>query len=342
MQLWHPAGLLLLQAGAEQIGEQMVVAPPAAHLIQRHQEQARPLDVVQHRLATSPAGDRIAQLPRQTLQHRGLQQERTHLPGLAVEDLISQVVQHEAMAAAERRDKPGRIRVPPQRQRGQLQSRRPPLGAGRQRHHRSVGQDRPRRRTQQRRRLLGGEAELSGAQLSQLAAGPQPRQRQRRVSPAGHHQQQARWQVLQQERHRLVHRASVDQVVVVQDQQHLIPARLDGQLVDQGRHKPVKRTRGRRPEQRAQVPGDPGPGPVQRSDHVAPEPGRVVVAGVQAQPRHRPPAAAGPVGQQRRFAESRRSANQHPPPRQALAERPHQARARHKARLRPRHVQLRR
>ena len=89
MQLLHPAGLLLLQAGAEQIGEQMVVAPPAAHLIQRHQEQARPLDVVQHRLATGPAGDRVTQLAGQPLQHRGLQQERTHLPGLAVEDLIS-------------------------------------------------------------------------------------------------------------------------------------------------------------------------------------------------------------------------------------------------------------
>ena len=120
MQLWHPAGLVLLQPGAEQIGEQMVVTPPAAHLIQRHQEQARLLDVVQHRLATGPAGNRITQVPRQPLQHRGLQQERAHLPGLGVEDLISQVVQHEAVAAAERRDKPGGIRVPSQRQHGQL------------------------------------------------------------------------------------------------------------------------------------------------------------------------------------------------------------------------------
>ena len=47
----HPAGLLLLQAGAEQVGEQVVIAPPAAHLIQRHQEQVRPLHLLQHRLA---------------------------------------------------------------------------------------------------------------------------------------------------------------------------------------------------------------------------------------------------------------------------------------------------
>ncbi len=118
------------------------------------------------------------------------------------------------------------------------------------------------------------------------------------------------------------------------------PAGLGSELVDQGRHKPLKRTRSWRPEQRAQPLGDPGLCLIQRSDHVAPEPGRVVVAGIQAQPRHRPPATAGPVGQQRRFAESRRSADQHSSPRQPLAERLHQARARRKARLRPRNVQL--
>ena len=197
------------------------------------------------------------------------------------------------MAAAERRDKPSRIRTPPQRQRSQLQPRCPALGAGRKRHHRSVRQDRSRRRAQQRRRLLGGETELGGAQLSQLAAGPQPRKRQRRVSPAGHYQQQAWRQILQQERDRLVHRASVDQVVVVQDQQHLILAGLGSELVDQGRRKPLKRTRGRRPEQRAQPLGDPGLCLIQSSDHVAPEPGRVVVA--PSRPSHatgRPPPRA--------------------------------------------------
>ena len=43
VQRRHPTGLLSLQPGAQQIGEQVVIAPPAAHLIQRHQEQARPL-----------------------------------------------------------------------------------------------------------------------------------------------------------------------------------------------------------------------------------------------------------------------------------------------------------
>jgi Astacin (Peptidase family M12A) len=36
VQRRHPAGLLSLQPRAKQVGEQVVVAPPAAHLIQRH------------------------------------------------------------------------------------------------------------------------------------------------------------------------------------------------------------------------------------------------------------------------------------------------------------------
>ena len=58
-ELGNAAGLFALQASAEQVGEQMVVTPPAAHLIQRCQEQAL-LNVLQHRLATRPAGDCIA------------------------------------------------------------------------------------------------------------------------------------------------------------------------------------------------------------------------------------------------------------------------------------------
>ena len=239
------------------------------------------------------------------------------------------------MAAAERRHEPGRIRVSPQRQSGQLQPRRPPLGAGYQRLRRHGRQARPRRLAQQRRRLLGGEAQVGGAQLSQLPAGPQPRQRQRRVSPAGHHHPQARRQILQQERHRLVHRPGIDQVIVIQDQQHLIRAGIGGQLIDQDRQ-PFRRTR----RQWAHPPGQPRPSPVQRGHRVAPEPGRVAVAAIQAQPRHLPPAAGGPVRQQRRLAESRRCAHQHPAPSQPLAERLHQTPARHKTRLRPGHMQL--
>ena len=114
VQARPPAGPLLLQPGAEQIGEQMMVAPPAAHLIQRHQEQAGLFHPLQHRLAIGAAGDRITQPAGQAFQQRGFQQEGAQLLLLAVQHLLGQVVQDVAVAAAERRHEPGRIRLPPQ------------------------------------------------------------------------------------------------------------------------------------------------------------------------------------------------------------------------------------
>jgi hypothetical protein len=43
----YPLGLGLGEAGAEQVGEQLVVAPLAAHLVQRMKEQIRPLGLLQ-------------------------------------------------------------------------------------------------------------------------------------------------------------------------------------------------------------------------------------------------------------------------------------------------------
>ena len=110
----HPVRPLLLQAGTEQIGEQVMVAPPAPHFIQRHQEQIRPLELLQHRLAVGAASDRIAQPARQPLQHRGFQQEPAHLPALPLEHLLGQVVQDIAMGAAECRHKLGGVGLPAQ------------------------------------------------------------------------------------------------------------------------------------------------------------------------------------------------------------------------------------
>jgi hypothetical protein len=64
------------------------------------------------------------------------------------------------VAATEGRHESGRVRLPAQRQPGQLQARRPPLGARRQRGDVRIGQGgaRPfRRLLQQRRGLVRGE-----------------------------------------------------------------------------------------------------------------------------------------------------------------------------------------
>ena len=200
VQIGNPAGLFGLQAGAEQVGEQVVVAPPAAHLIQRHQEQPGPFGLFQQRLAAGPAGDRVAQLPRQPLQHRGLQQKRAHLLTLVLEHLLGQVVQDIAVAAGERGDEAVDVGLPAQRQARQLQPGRPALGPRGQRRGDRVRQrrtgPRPAGRSrdllQQRRRLPRREPQVRGAQLGQLPAGPQPRQGQGRVAAAGQRQVQPR------------------------------------------------------------------------------------------------------------------------------------------------------
>ena len=136
-----------------------------------------------------------------------------------------------------------------------------------------------------------------------------------------------------------MHLLGVHQVVVVEDQQQLVLARLDGQLVDQGRHHPLKRGP-QLAEQRGDPLADPRPRPVQRANHMPPEPHRVVVARVQRQPRHPAIARPDPVGQQHRLAEPGRGAHQDQPPGQPLAERPRQPLRRHEPRPRAGHMQL--
>jgi hypothetical protein len=301
VQVRNAAGLFGLQAGAQQVGEQVVVAPPGAHLVQGNHEEPGPFGLLQQRLAARPAGDGITQRAAEPLKHRGLQQERAYLPGLVLEHLLGQEVQDEAVAAGERGREPDGIGLPAQRQGRQLQPGRPALGAGGQGRHRRFRQGRVRdgrRLPQHGRGLVRGEAQVRGAQLGQLPPAPQPGQRQRRVAAAGQHQVQSRRPVLEQEPERGVHGLGVNQVVVVEHQQRLVRVGPGGQLIDQRGHKSlVRRWRGRA-QQRPHPFGESRPAPVQCGHTVAPEPRRVVIADVQRQPRHGVRAAPRPVGQQ--------------------------------------------
>jgi hypothetical protein len=131
VQLRHPLGLFAVQPRPQQVGEQVMVAPPATHLIQQHQEQIRPLDLLQPPLAVAAAGDHVAKRTAQPRQHRGLQQKGPHRPRLTLQHLLGQVVEHKAVAARERRHESGRIGLARQRQGCELEPGRPPFGAGR-------------------------------------------------------------------------------------------------------------------------------------------------------------------------------------------------------------------
>jgi hypothetical protein len=88
VERWQPVGMCLMQAGAQQVGEQPVVAPPAAFLVQRDQEQVGPLDLLQPLLAVGLGGDGVAQRSRELVKDRRLQQEPHQLVGLPGEDLL--------------------------------------------------------------------------------------------------------------------------------------------------------------------------------------------------------------------------------------------------------------
>ena len=340
VQLRQPFRLLLGKAHPQQVGEQLVVAVPAAHLVQRGQEQIGPLDGLKQPLPAGAAGDRIAQRAAQTVQHRRLQQEGPHLLGLAVQHLLGQVIQHIAVAARKRLHKASDIRPPAQRQHRQLQPSHPPLRAGNKRRDSIGGQARPGRLAEQGSSLLQGEAQVGGAHLGQLAAGTQPRQRQRQVGAAGNHQPQPGRQMLEQEHNRLMHRLGVDQVVVVQHQHQL--TRNGGKLVDQRGHHRLERARRRRAKQRTEPLADPFPHAPQSGGDMAPKPRRVVISGVQRQPSHRPGTAPRPVSQQRRLAKTSRSAHHRQPAREPIGEPVNQPRATHQAATRARDMQLRR
>ena len=68
--------VLGLQVGAQQIGEQVVVAPPPPLLVQRDQEQAGPLDRLQQLLAVGAAHHGVAERAAEPVEDRRLQQER--------------------------------------------------------------------------------------------------------------------------------------------------------------------------------------------------------------------------------------------------------------------------
>ena len=68
-------GLLVEQARAQHVGEEVVVAVPPAAVVERDQEQVAALQRLQHGLAAVLAGDGIAQRAAQPVQDGGLQQE---------------------------------------------------------------------------------------------------------------------------------------------------------------------------------------------------------------------------------------------------------------------------
>jgi hypothetical protein len=105
--------------------EVVVVVPPAA-IVERDQEPVRAVERLQHRLAAVPAGDGVAQRVRQPVQDRGPQEEAADRLGLALQDLLDQVVDDVAVVSGEAGDEAGGVVAALQGQRCQLERGDPP------------------------------------------------------------------------------------------------------------------------------------------------------------------------------------------------------------------------
>ena len=276
---------LALEMVSQDGGEEAVEAVPAPRVVERQQEQLLALQPLEQRRTILAAGDGVAERGGQALENRRPQEERPHGRGLPRQHLLRQVIDDEAVAAAEGGDRRAGIGVIAQRQRGQLQPGDPALGARRQRRGRPVGERRGQRGAQECRRLVGGEAQVGRADLGQLPPRAQTGQRERRIGPAGDDQVQSGRGVVEQERERGVDRRRRDRVVVVEDQGHV--AVLGGDPVQHRDEDRLDRRRRRGAQQPHGRRADPGAGTLERGGDVPPEARGVVVARVEGDPGDR-------------------------------------------------------
>jgi hypothetical protein len=186
--------------------------------------------------------------------------------------------------------------------------------------------------------LLEGEGQLGLAELAELPGHPEPVQAQRRVGPAGHHQAELGWGVVEQEPELAGHRLAGRLVQVVQDQHHR-----RRELGQAGRERAQEGVAGLglrvEPGQGPTGPDDPGA--AEGGQHLGPEPGRVVVARAGPHPGHRPrrPPVRRPGGQQEGLAVPGRRGQQGQRPLGALVEQAVQPRPGHRPPARHRHRQ---
>ena len=128
MQNRQSVGLFVEQARVQNVGEEMVVAIPLAPVVEGDQEQVSPIEGLEHGLAAGLGGDGFAQRPVQSAQDGGVQQEGPKIFGLALQDLLGQVVDDVAVVPGEPGNEAGDVASALHRERRQLDRGDPPFG----------------------------------------------------------------------------------------------------------------------------------------------------------------------------------------------------------------------
>ena len=332
------ARLAPLELHPQQLREQVVEAVPAALVIEPDQEQVGPRQRVEHRGRALLLQHGIAQGTRQPVQNRRAEHQRLHRRVMRVEHFGDQEIDHVPVRAAESAHQSVPVGGVLQRQRRQIEPGRPSLRLPGQPFDIPGREAEPEAAVQEGVRLLGGEPQVIGSQLEQLAVSAQRRHRQHRLRPAREHELEPGRRMVDEPPDTGAGRDARQPVKVIQDQCDLTHA---VQLVDQARnnhlhHRCHHRTRRHRV-------GHGRAGTAQRLDHIRPQHHRVVVALIQRQPPDRFPRGLGltPRRQQGRLPETRRTSHQRKPAIRPAPKTCHQALPRNRLLPHRRRMQLR-
>ncbi|MNX69762.1 hypothetical protein D3C86_1009930 [compost metagenome] len=162
---------MFLKRLPKEIGEKRVIAEPLALIVRGDDEQVAALQIFDHRFAVAAIADGIAQGRTELFQHAGLQQELAAWLALPREHVFGEVFRQRNVGAAERGNECGRIAMPLQGQRGQINTGNPAFGALMQTGDFWCGEGQLTLFPQVAGRLIEAQAQCFGADFQQLAAG---------------------------------------------------------------------------------------------------------------------------------------------------------------------------
>ena len=200
----------------EELAQQLVEPEAVSGSVHREEEHVARLERTDPIADIGLAGHRPCELEVEVVEHGEVEDQRPLVLAEPIEDLTHEIVRDDSIVRQHRVDVLVCVRPVPQRQRDELQTCRPPLGALVEERnvlavHGGVWLHR-----EQRQRLVGVEHELRLAHLGESTRHAPATEGQRRIEPAGRHNAHLLRQALHEERQLLHHRGGADHLQIVE------------------------------------------------------------------------------------------------------------------------------
>ncbi|WP_419875124.1 hypothetical protein [Candidatus Pristimantibacillus sp. PTI5] len=155
----------------ENLGKEVMIAIPAALVIQWNDKEVASLKGIQLYAAFLLTGDGIAQRTMQPVENGGLKQEASDMVGLTLQDLFNQIVHNVPILSCECTNKRRNVLAPAHRERRQLEPRNPAFGAGLEHRNFVVRKTKAHHLVEERGRFSGSKTQIGGTDLGQVAPG---------------------------------------------------------------------------------------------------------------------------------------------------------------------------